>query len=126
MEHLFRITLFIAGIINTLPSLLAFLPDKISTSYGIDVTDPNLELLLRHRAILFGIVGVFMMYSAIVKHFYTFATAAGLISMVSFIILYFLIGTGINTELRTVMIVDVVAAALLCLGLGLYLLKPTM
>lgn len=125
MELLFRIILLLSGIINILPSLLAFLPHKISTSYGINVLDPNLELLLRHRAILFGIIGGVMIYSAVVKHYYELATAAGLISMVSFIILYFLIGPGINTALRTVMIVDVVAAVILFIGFSLYLLKSS-
>jgi hypothetical protein len=36
MELIFRITLFIAGVINLLPSVLAFLPDKISKSYVLN------------------------------------------------------------------------------------------
>jgi hypothetical protein len=89
MELIYRITLFIAGVINLLPSMLAFLPDKISKSYGIEIPNANYELLLRHRAILFGIIGGLMIFSAIVKKYYDIATIAGLISMTSFIILRF-------------------------------------
>jgi hypothetical protein len=123
MELIFRITLFIAGLINLLPALLAFFPDKISKSYGIDVPNANYELLLRHRAILFGIIGGLMIFSAIVKKHYEIATTAGLIGMMSFIILYFLIDNDINTELKNVMRIDFVATVILCIGLILFLLK---
>jgi hypothetical protein len=123
MELLFRIALFISGIINILPSLLAFLPDKISKSYGIDIPNSNYELLLRHRAILFGIIGGFMIYSAIVKKYYELSTIAGLVSMASFIILYFLIGKDINKELKKVLMIDLVATVILCIGFILFLLK---
>ncbi len=117
MELFYRITLFIAGVINVLPSLLAFLPEKISKSYGIGVPDANYELLLRHRAILFAIIGGLMIFSAIVKKYYAIATIAGLISMISFILLYFLIDKGINSDLRKVMIIDVVATVILLIGI---------
>jgi heme A synthase len=123
MELIFRITLFIAGLINLLPALLAFVPDKISKSYGIEIPNSNYELLLRHRAILFGIIGGLMIYSAIVKKQYEIASTAGLISMISFIILYFLIDKEINTELKKVMMIDVVATVILCMVLTLFLLK---
>ena len=123
MELTYRIALLIAGLINLLPSLLAFLPDKISKSYGIDISNANYELLLRHRAILLGIIGVLMIFSAIVKKHYEIATTIGLISMISFIILYFLIGKDINQELKKVMMIDVVATVILCIGFVLFILK---
>jgi heme A synthase len=123
MELTYRIALLIAGLINLLPALLAFLPDKISKSYGIDIPNANYELLLRHRAILFGIIGGLMIFSALVKKYYEISTIAGLVSMTSFIILYFLIGKGINSALKKVMMIDVVATVILCIGFILFLLK---
>ena len=124
MENIYRIALFLAGMINLLPAFLAFIPDRISKSYGIQLPNENYELLLRHRAILFGIIGGLMIYSAIAKKYYTIATTVGLISMVSFILLYFLIGKDINSELKKIMIVDIVATGILCLGLLLFKLRP--
>lgn len=123
MEIIFRTTLFLAGVINLLPSILAFLPDKISKSYGIELPNQNYELLLRHRAILFGIIGGLMIYSAIAKKYYPLATTAGLISMISFILLFLLIGKDINSELKQVMIIDVIGTIILLLGVLLHLLK---
>jgi hypothetical protein len=123
MELIFRITLFIAGVINLLPSVLAFLPDKISKSYGIEIPNENYELLLRHRAILFGIIGGLMIYSAVAKKHYEVSTFIGLISMVSFIVLFFLIGKDINSELKKVMSIDIVGTVILCIGFILFKLK---
>jgi len=122
METVFRISLFIAGGINILPSILAFLPEKFSKSYGIEIPNMNFELLLRHRAILFGIIGGVMIYSAISKKHYSISVAIGLISMVSFIILYFLIN-GINSDLEKVMKIDLVAVLILLTGFLLYKFK---
>jgi hypothetical protein len=123
VDLIFRITLFIAGVINLLPSVLAFLPDKISKFYGIEMPNQNYELLLRHRAILFGIIGGLMIYSAIAKKYYEVSTVIGLVSMVSFIILFFLIGKDINSELKRVMTIDVVGTVILCIGFILLRLK---
>jgi hypothetical protein len=50
MELIFRITLFIAGVINLLPSVLAFLPDKISKSYGIEIPHAGASIYLCHSS----------------------------------------------------------------------------
>lgn len=122
MELIYRITLFIAGLINILPSILAFFPDKISKLYGIGIPNANYELILRHRAILFGIIGGLMIFSAITKRYYEISTIAGLISMVSFILLYFLIGKDISSELKKVMLIDIVATIILLIGLIVYVI----
>lgn len=64
-----------------------------------------------------------MIFSAVVKKHYEIATTTGLISMISFIILYFLIDKDINSELKIVMMTDVVATVILCFGLIIFLLK---
>ena len=120
METVFRICLFIAGVINFIPSLLAFWSDKIQSSYGIEVPDANYELLLRHRAVMLGIIGGVMIFSAISKKYYSLSVIIGLISMVSFIILCFLIDGNINAELQKVMKIDIVAILILLVGYGLY------
>ena len=100
--------------------MLAFLPGKISKSYGIEIPNANYELLLRHRAILFGIIGGLMIFSSIVKKYYEIATIAGLISMTSFILLYFLIDKDISSELKKVMAIDIFASLILLVGLVIF------
>lgn len=123
MELVFRICLIIAGIINLIPSILAFIPDKISKSYGIEIPNVNYELLLRHRAVLFGIIGGLMIYAAIVKRHYNLATIVGLLSMISFVILYKLMDGDVNPELNKVMKIDILAIVILLVGFALYKMK---
>ncbi|MGB0839282.1 MAG: hypothetical protein ACPGXL_04025 [Chitinophagales bacterium] len=123
MELLFRICLGIASIINLLPALLVFLPNRIASSYGIDVPNANYELLLRHRAVLFGIVGGLMLYAAISQKYYDLAVVVGLVSMVSFVILVPLVSGDINAALKKVMYVDLVGIAILVVGFVLFKLQ---
>ena len=126
MELIFRICLFLIGIVNLLPSILAFLPHKISGAYGVAVPDSNYELLFRHRAVLFGIIGGIMLFSAITKRHYAIAVMVGLLSMVSFILLYFLMDGNVNTALTKVMKVDVVAVIILLIGYALFKFNQAM
>ena len=121
MEIIFRITLFIVGTINISPAILTFLPSKISKSYGIEILNVNYELLLRHRAAMFGLIGGLLVYAAISRKLYKVSIFVGLFSMLSFIILYFIIGREINAELRKIMIIDIAAVAILLVGFILYL-----
>ncbi len=120
MELIFRITLFIAGLINFVPFFLVFLPEKMDTSYGISVPNADYELLLRHRAVLFGIIGGLLFYSAFTKKYYDLTTLVGLISMISFLVLFFTIDGKINDSLMTVMRIDVFALLQLLIGFMLY------
>ncbi len=116
MELALRIALFLTSIVNILPALGAFLPSKMKNAYGIDVPDANFELPLRHRAVLFGIVGGFMLYAAITQNYLPLASIIGLISMISFLILYFTISGQINEALTKVMKIDAVATVILLIA----------
>ncbi|MCB1199250.1 MAG: hypothetical protein KDK41_01290 [Leptospiraceae bacterium] len=120
METTFRICLAIAAIINLLPAILAFLPKKISTSYGVEVPDANYELLLRHRAVLFAIIGGVMVYSFISRTVYDLAAIIGLVSMVSFLILWKLVDGKINSKLLKVVKIDVIGILVLLFGYILF------
>ena len=114
MEFLYRLILLITGVVHLLPFSLAFFTNRISNSYGVSISDPNMQLLLRHRAFLFGIIGFGLIFSAIKKKYYLAASVVGLVSMISFICLYYLIG-DINAQLQSVMRVDMLVGAALLL-----------
>lgn len=116
MELAFRIILFIVGVINFIPSMLAFFPARIASAYGISVPNVDYELLLRHRAVMLGIVGGLLLYAAFSKNYYGLVTVIGLISMVSFLVLFYGSNGMINEPLTKVMKIDAVAIALLLIG----------
>jgi hypothetical protein len=70
---------------------------------------------MRHRAVLFGLLGAFLIYAAFKPPFQGMAILAGLISVASFMFLAWSVG-GCNAQLATVFKADVIA--LVCLSIG--------
>ncbi|MBT8470486.1 MAG: phosphopantetheine adenylyltransferase [Myxococcales bacterium] len=102
----------IASLINLLPAIGALSSKRLQTMYGIAFEEPNLVVLMRHRAILLGIVGGLLAASAFLLPLRPAAYAAGLISMLSFVLIASLVG-GYNRALRRVVLADLVASAAL-------------
>ena len=112
MTKTISILLFIVGVINFIPIVGILSAEKLSQTYGINVVGNDLIILLRHRALLFGILGGFILYSVFVPYYQPVAMVMGLISMLGY--LYFAWAVGdYNASLYKVAIVDLVG--LLCL-----------
>ncbi|PKM30882.1 MAG: phosphopantetheine adenylyltransferase [Gammaproteobacteria bacterium HGW-Gammaproteobacteria-11] len=127
MDKIIGALLILVGIIHLLPVTGVMGVDRLTTLYGISFGDPNLEILMRHRALLFGLLGVLLIYAAFQPTLQWLAIVAGMISVVSFIVLALAVG-DYNLSLRKVVIADIVAiVALLAAGLLklLYLNKDT-
>ena len=115
--------LFIAvGIIHLLPLSGVASGERLSKLYGISFQEPNLVILMRHRAVLFGLLGAFFLHAAAQPAIQLPAFVAGFLSVGSFIVLAKAAG-GYNTALARVIAADLVAAACLILGLSLWVLK---
>jgi len=120
--YIIKISLAIAGIINLLPLMGVLSAGKLEKLYGIKISDPNLEILMRHRAVLFGIVGALLIVSIFKSEWQVPAIAAGLISMVSFILLTLSV-QGYKGAFRHIVIADVIGIAALLVATAL-ILKP--
>ena len=107
--------LVIAGIIHVLPLAGVVGSERLAALYGVDFSDPNLAILMRHRAVLFGLLGVFLIYAAFRPSQQPVAFVAGLISAAAFLGLAWATG-GYNSLLAKVVAADVVA--LVCLAIG--------
>ena len=83
--------------------------------YGMPFGEPNLEILMRHRAVLFGLLGAFLIAAAFMPALQTAAFIAGFASVVSFLWLAWSVG-GYNPQISRVVVADVVA--LVCLVIG--------
>ena len=121
-ERIITGLLLVVAVIHLLPISGFFGSDRLSALYGVDITNSNLQILMRHRAVLFGILGAFFAYSAFKPHLQPIAFIAAFVSLVSFFFLSFSVGE-FNEAIRKVVIADVVAS--ICLGLAviLYLSK---
>jgi hypothetical protein len=117
MKYISVAALLIAGIIHLLPIPGVLGAAKLGRLYGITVSDPNTAILLQHRAVLFGVLGVLML-SAIPFPFLRLpALLVGLVSAASFVVVARWVG-DYGVEINRVVIADVIAALLLASGLA--------
>lgn len=123
MKYLVSATLVVAALIHLAPIAGALGPTWLEKLYGLPFDEPNLEILMRHRAFLFGLLGVFLMAAAFRPQLQAIAFAAGLASVVSFILLAWSVG-GYNPHLARVVAADLVALACLGVGGAVYLYSP--
>lgn len=117
MHHLWIILVLIAAAINLAPALGAIAPERMSALYGIDLEDPNLQILMRHRAVLFGIVGGLLLLAAFHPPARTLGYVVGFASMLSFLLIAWGVG-GYGAAIQRVVLVDAVGIATLA-GAGL-------
>lgn len=117
MEKVVTGLLVLAGIIHLLPVPGVLGVDRLAALYGVSLAEPNIEILMRHRAILFGLLGLFLVYAAFQPPLQTLAIIASLVCVVSFIAIAWSVG-GYNESVRKVVIADVIATvALIAAGI---------
>jgi hypothetical protein len=102
------------GLINFVPLVGLFSVDQMQASYAITVTDPNLEILLRHRAVLFGIVGGYILIAAFRPAWQPTAIVFAGLSMMAFIILCLWVG-DYSASIERIMMGDVAGTILLAM-----------
>lgn len=56
--------LLVAALIHLVPLAGVLGGETLARLYGLDVSEPNLSILMRHRAVLFGVLGVFLALAA--------------------------------------------------------------
>jgi hypothetical protein len=120
MQRLAIAALLIAGVIHLLPLPGVLGASQLARLYGVTVNDPNLEILLRHRAVLFGLLGALMIAAAFKPEWRLLASVLGLVSAVSFLAIALVVGQY-NGALHRVVLADVVAIACLLLALAVRL-----
>jgi hypothetical protein len=117
MRYLWTFLVLVAAAINLAPLLGAFAPQRMTALYGVNLDDPNLQILMRHRAVLFGLVGGLLVAAAFHPPLRTLGYAAGFASMLSFLLIAWLVG-GYSAEIQRVILLDVIGIAALA-GAGL-------
>jgi hypothetical protein len=112
VRYIVSAMLVIVGAIHLLPLSGVLGGARLSAVYGIAFNEPNLLILMRHRAVLFGLL---MIVAAFKPSFQFAAFVAGFVSVVSFLWLAYSTG-GYNAAIARVVAVDI--AALVCLLIG--------
>ena len=109
MKRTISIILVLVGLMNFYPVIGVLSADTLRNLYGVIILDNDLLILMRHRAILFGILGIFIVISAFRPNLQPSAIVVGLISMMAFIGLA--LGTGeLGEPIQKVMIADLIGS----------------
>ena len=119
MRHLVSSMLVIVAIIHLLPLSGVIGSERLASLYGISFDEPNIAILMRHRAVLFGLLGLFMLVAAFKPSFQVAAFVIGFVSVVSFLWLAFSVG-GYNAAVGRIVTADIVALACLIVGAAAY------
>lgn len=116
MQYIVSAALLVVAVIHLIPLQGVLGSDRLVSLYGpLPFDEPNLAILMRHRAVLFGLLGLFLLYAAFQPAVQTLALIAGFVSVIAYLWLVWSIG-GHNALLARVFVADVVA--LICLIIG--------
>jgi len=111
--------LVVVGIIHLLPVSGVLGSERLTTLYGISFNETNILILMRHRAVLFGLLGLFLVFAAFWPSLQPAAFIAGFVSVTSFLLLAWSVG-NYNAQVGQVFVADVIALACLIVGAVAY------
>ena len=107
--------LLIVGAIHIVPVIGVLGQTQLSKLYGINFTDHNSLILAMHRAVLFGILGIFWIYAAFIPSLQALAYLSSTVSVISFLWISLAVG-NYNSKLLRVVNVDVIALSCILIG----------
>lgn len=114
--------LLIVAVIHLMPVIGVLGSAKLVALYGIQFDDPNLVILMRHRAVLFGLLGAFLLVAAFRPELQLLALIAGFASVASFLLIAWSVG-GYNAQTARVVLIDVIALVCLAVGAAAYVVS---
>ena len=122
MNKVIALLIGAVGVIHLLPLSGVIGAERLAALYGMPFDDPSLQIMMRHRAVLFGLLGAFLLLAAFKPDLRMIAIGAGFASTLSFLWLAWSTG-GYNGAIARVVAADVVAVACLVVALVLHLLQ---
>ncbi|MGB5292862.1 MAG: hypothetical protein WBN41_15580 [Lysobacterales bacterium] len=121
MSKLVSSLLIVVGVINFLPVFAVLSATNLEQAYSVEFANNDLIILMRHRALLFGIIGGFILFSVFAPSFQTPAMIMAALSMIGFLYLVWTVG-GHNDAISRIAVIDVAGIACLALAAVLKLL----
>jgi cytosine/uracil/thiamine/allantoin permease len=110
--------LLIVGAIHLLPAWGVLGASALKQLYGVQLQEPNLLLLMRHRALFFGLLAALLLGAAFRPVWQGLALAAAWVSVLGFVVLA---PPDLSPSLQRVWWIDVAVLPLLALASWAYL-----
>ena len=115
MSKLVSILLIVVGVINFLPVFAVLSATNLEQAYSVELANNDLIILMRHRALLFGIIGGFILFSVFAPSYQTPAMIMAAVSMIGFLYLAWTVG-GYKDAISQIAMID--SAGIVCLALA--------
>jgi hypothetical protein len=115
--------LVVVGIVHLLPLPGVLGSERLAALYGIGFDEPNLALLMRHRAVLFGMLGAFLLFAAFKPAWHTLALVGAAVSVLSFLALAWLTDGVVTAQVQRVVVADLVALVCLAVAAAVHALR---
>lgn len=109
MKTLCSLLLLGIGLLNLVPVIGVLSAEQITSLYGISVQSADLEILMRHRAVMLGLIGGFLLLAAFRPSLQMPAASIGLVSMSSFVLLAYLAG-DYGDQIHRVVVADIIGS----------------
>ncbi len=117
MKWLVPLMLLLVALIHLPPVLGVLGVAGMEAAYGVGIAGPDLAVLMRHRALMFGLLGGFMLLAMFVRALQPWALLLALLSAGGFVLLAWTT-PGHNANLARVALVDVAAVGFALVGLA--------
>jgi hypothetical protein len=117
MRHLAALMLLLVAFVHLLPLIGVLGAKRLEGLYGVPIDGPDLAILMRHRAVLFGLLGLYQAWAVFHPEHRTTAYVAGIVSLAAYLALVHST-PGHNANVARVANIDVVALVLAVVGLG--------
>jgi hypothetical protein len=119
---LVSVMLLVAAAIHVPPLWGVLGARRLTDLYGLDFVDPSLVILMRHRAVLFGMLAAFLIFAAFRPALQPMAVVGGLVSVVTFLWLAWSVG-GYNAAVARLVTADLVALVALVVAAAILALR---
>jgi hypothetical protein len=112
----------LVGLLNAYPAIGMLGAKQLRGLYGLRFDDPNLLTLMQHRAVLLGLIGLFLIVAAFRRELQPAGFVLGFASMLSFVA-FARLQDEPSRFISKVAMADITGSALLLVALALYWLK---
>ncbi|MEO1246643.1 MAG: phosphopantetheine adenylyltransferase [Pseudomonadota bacterium] len=113
------VMLLIVAAIHLVPLVGVLGASRINGLYEVQIASPNLEILMRHRAVVFGLLSLLFAYAAFKPSVQPIALLIAAVSTFSFVALAWSVGEY-NSAVRNVVSADWLALGCVAIAAGLY------
>ncbi|PKQ03583.1 MAG: phosphopantetheine adenylyltransferase [Alphaproteobacteria bacterium HGW-Alphaproteobacteria-11] len=112
----------LVGLLNAFPAVGLLGAKQLRSLYGLDFSEPNLLTLMQHRAVMLGLIGIFLIVAAFRRELQPAGFVLGFASMLSFVV-FARLQEGPSPWISKVATADIAGSALLLVALVLYWLR---